>query len=124
MLDVIGASATASNAQDWYDIWRGSQEFKDIQREVDAIHSEGRNRPLVESSLHAEFATSWLNQMTQLFKRDALNHWRQPSYLLAKLLLNIIGGLFTGVSHMRMGEVSGELTLHFAFCKVHFLQVK
>jgi len=98
MLDVIGAGATAKSAQDWYDIWRCSPESNDVQKAIDGIHSEGRSRPAVERTLHTEFATSWLNQIIQLFKRDSLNHWRDPTYLMAKLILNIVGGLFIGVS--------------------------
>lgn len=96
MLDVIGAGATAASKQDWHEIWCGSKEAIRLQQEIDTIHSEGRNRPSVEATLHSQFATSWFYQMALLLKRDAEAHWRDPTYLLAKLALNVVGGLFIG----------------------------
>ncbi|KAF8156049.1 pleiotropic drug resistance ABC transporter [Crassisporium funariophilum] len=96
MLDVIGAGATATSVQNWYDIWQASPESKQIQQEIDTIHTEGRNRPAVQATIHAEFATPWLYQLWELLKRDAESHWRDATYLMAKLSLNVIGGLFIG----------------------------
>lgn len=96
MLDVIGAGATATSQQNWYEIWHASNESKQVQKEIATIHTEGRNRPAVEATLHSEFATSWVYQTAQLIKRDAEAHWRDPTYLMAKLVLNAVGGLFIG----------------------------
>jgi ATP-binding cassette subfamily G (WHITE) protein 2 (SNQ2) len=98
MLDVIGAGATASSTQDWHNIWRDSQAFRETQEEIDAIHPRECDRP--EGTRHSEFPTSWPSQTIQLFKRDTLSRWRNPTYLVAKLTLNILGGLFIGVSYM------------------------
>ncbi|KAJ3502427.1 hypothetical protein NLJ89_g8894 [Agrocybe chaxingu] len=57
MLDVIGAGATATSAQDWYALWKTSPEVKALQEELYSIHVEGRNRPAVEAAFHSEFAT-------------------------------------------------------------------
>jgi len=96
MLDVIGAGATATSAQNWYDIWQASPESKHVQQEIDAIHTEGRSRPPVQAEFHAEFASGWLFQTKELLMREAQANWRNPTYLMAKLGLNIIGGLFIG----------------------------
>ena len=92
MLDVIGAGATATSEQDWHDIWEHSKEAAELQREVDQIHDDGLNRPPVETTLHSEFAASWGYQTVELLIRAAQRHWRDPSYLLAKLVLNVVGG--------------------------------
>ncbi len=114
MLDVIGAGATATATQDWYvynyssstsadgdqqrhETWRNSPESKDTQHQLENMHAEGRGRPPVAATLHTEFATSWYNQFIVLLKRDMLFRWRDPTYLIAKLVLNIVGGLFIGV---------------------------
>jgi hypothetical protein len=68
-----------------------------LQRQIEGIHTEGRNRPPVEASLQTEFATSWGTQFVELLKREALFRWRDPTYLIAKLALNIAGGLLIGV---------------------------
>lgn len=101
MLDVIGAGATATSSQDWYQLWRASEESKQLQQEVDRIHSEGRNRPAVKTTFHTEFATSWMIQMKELLKRNFESYWREPTYLLAKLVLNIVGGLFIGFTFFK-----------------------
>ena len=96
MLDVIGAGATATTAQDWYGIWQTSPEASVTQDQIDAIHTEGRSRPAVETALHSEFATPWFVQVKELFVREAQAYWRDPTYLMAKFALNIIAGLFVG----------------------------
>jgi ATP-binding cassette, subfamily G (WHITE), member 2, SNQ2 len=96
MLDVIGAGATATSEQDWHRIWNDSKKTTELQRELENIHAEGRNRPAVEAVSHTEFVTSWFYQAGQLLKRDAEAHWRDPNYLMAKIVLNAFGGLFIG----------------------------
>jgi ATP-binding cassette subfamily G (WHITE) protein 2 (SNQ2) len=101
MLDVIGAGATATSEQNWYDIWKAAPESVAIQEEVDKIHTEGRSRPAVTTELHSEFATPWFYQAWQLLKRDAEAHWRDPTYIMAKLVLNAVGGLFIGFTFFK-----------------------
>ncbi|KAF9461727.1 pleiotropic drug resistance ABC transporter [Collybia nuda] len=101
MLDIIGAGATATSEQDWHAIWKKAPESTSVQQEIDAIHAEGRSRPAVEATLHSEFASSWGNQFFQLFNRGSRAHWRDPTYLFAKLILNIFGGLFIGFTFFK-----------------------
>ncbi|KAJ7856447.1 pleiotropic drug resistance ABC transporter [Mycena olivaceomarginata] len=71
MLDVIGAGATASSAQDW---------------EAGAV----------KATFTSDFAASWMAQAKTLLRRDFHFRWRDPTYLLAKLVLNIASGLLIG----------------------------
>ncbi|KAG0700795.1 ABC-2 type transporter-domain-containing protein [Suillus ampliporus] len=96
MLDTIGAGATASSSVDWHDIWRRSQEAGELQTQIDRIHADGRARPSVETERHTEFATSWIHQAVALTKRNFQAYWRNPTYLVAKIILNIAGGLLVG----------------------------
>ncbi|KDQ56593.1 hypothetical protein JAAARDRAFT_58879 [Jaapia argillacea MUCL 33604] len=98
MLDVIGAGATATSNIDWHNIWIHSNEFKALQQSLDQIHYEGRQRPPVEATFHSDFSTSWPYQLTQLVTRDSKAIWRDPTYIMSKLMLNIAGGLFVGFS--------------------------
>lgn len=100
MLDVIGAGATASSSKDWHEIWINSPEAKALQRELDDIHEHGRNRP-VATGIRTEFATSWVYQFKELALRDAEAHWRDPTYLVAKLVLNAVGGLIVGFTFFK-----------------------
>ncbi|KIM37032.1 hypothetical protein M413DRAFT_448754 [Hebeloma cylindrosporum] len=101
MLDVIGAGATATSEQDWYSIWKAAPESVAVQEEVEKIHVEGRSRPAVTTELLSEFATPWFYQTWQLLKRDFDAHWRDPTYIMAKLVLNAFGGLFIGFTFFK-----------------------
>lgn len=101
ILDVIGAGATATSELDWHAIWKSSRESADVQAGIDVIHAEGRKRPALEATFRSEFATSWLFQLKELFIRNALNYWRRPEYIFAKLVLNVIGGLFIGFTFFK-----------------------
>jgi ATP-binding cassette subfamily G (WHITE) protein 2 (SNQ2) len=115
ILDVIGAGATASSTLDWEAIWRNSSESAKAREELDRIHAEGRSRGAVKATFTAKYASTWIMQATSLLRRDFRFRWRdvcfppffglrfllilelQPTYLLAKLVLNIVAGLFIGV---------------------------
>jgi ATP-binding cassette subfamily G (WHITE) protein 2 (SNQ2) len=101
MLDVIGAGATAVSDRDWHDVWLNSAERKNLEADIEKIHTEGRTRPPVGATLKTQFATSWLYQTRALFKRQHLAYWRDSTYLLSKLSLNIIGGLFIGFTFFK-----------------------
>lgn len=96
MLDVIGAGATASSTIDWNTVWKRSFEATATAQEIQRIHHNGRNRPAVETNLHTEYSTSWLNQTITVARRTSASIWRNPTYVTAKLVLNICGGLFIG----------------------------
>ncbi|KAF8121914.1 pleiotropic drug resistance ABC transporter [Mycena galopus ATCC 62051] len=96
MLDVIGAGATASSTQDWEAVWRNSPESAKARAELERIHTEGRGRGAVKATFTSDYAASWSQQARSLLRRDFRFRWRDPTYLLAKLVLNIASGLFIG----------------------------
>lgn len=100
MLDVIGAGATASSAQNWYEVWKKAPESKQVQDELDQI-TTGNAGSAVSTELHSEFATMWGYQTWELLKRNMIAHWRNPTYLVAKLVLNAVGGLFIGFTFFK-----------------------
>ena len=101
MLDVIGAGATAKSAQDWYSIWKQSPQAAAVSLEIDTIVGEGRQRGAVQTELKTEFATSWSVQVKELLIRNIRAFWRNPTYLMAKLSLNILAGLFIGFTFFK-----------------------
>lgn len=96
ILDVIGAGATASTDTDWHSIWKSSPQAKAVDEELDILLEEGRKRQAINTEQHSEFSTSWIFQVKTLWERDIVRHWRDPTYLLAKLALNIVAALFIG----------------------------
>ncbi|KAF5374285.1 hypothetical protein D9758_004542 [Tetrapyrgos nigripes] len=109
MLDVIGAGAGHGNTNagtDWHKVWANSPESKELDQELDIILENGRKDSDVEGNQarrfnSGDFASSWYTQMTTLLKRDFQRHWRDPIYLMNKLMLNLVGGLFTGFTFFK-----------------------
>ncbi|KAH9945220.1 pleiotropic drug resistance ABC transporter [Epithele typhae] len=98
ILDAIGAGATANSTIEWHPAWKRSQEAIEVQRELEIVHAEGRAKPAVVARSQSDYSTSWLYQTGLLLRRDAAAHWRDPTYMLSKLMLNIAGALFIGFS--------------------------
>lgn len=94
MLDVIGAGATSKT--NWHNVWILSNECKALEDQLQKILYDGRKRPPVETQSKSDFSTTWLYQLYSLTKRGYKAYHRNPTYVMAKLLLNIAGGLFIG----------------------------
>ena len=117
MLDVIGAGATATSTIDWGDVWNNSKEASRVQEEIEQIHREGRQRPPVETLHRHTFATSWWHQLRFLTKRAFQSYWRNPTYLMAKMVLNIAAGLFLGFTFWKAkGTLQGTQNKLFVRC--------
>ncbi|KAI0703005.1 pleiotropic drug resistance ABC transporter [Cytidiella melzeri] len=101
ILQVIGAGATATADRDWYEIWKGSREAAQLQQEIDDIHAEGRQHPPVGTTLDRKFATSWFHQVATLTHRNMQSYWRDPTYIVSKIALNIVAGLFVGFTFFK-----------------------
>jgi len=104
MLEVVGAGATAVAKQNWYEVWLNASECKQLHADLEHIHTEGRKQPPVGSTLHGAYATPWLFQTKTLLRRQYASYWRNPTYLMSKLTLNIIGGLFIGFTFFKSGS--------------------
>ncbi|TFK72114.1 hypothetical protein BDN72DRAFT_957578 [Pluteus cervinus] len=124
MLDIIGAGANATASSDWNKIWRDSHEADQLQEEIEAIHVEGRKRPPPEAAFCSEFATSWWNQLVTLYQRDARTYWRDTTYTIAKLVLNIMFGLYVGFTFFHSKSTQqGTQNKLFAIFMVTILSV-
>ena len=101
ILDVIGAGATANSEADWHGKWKSSPQAKAVDAELDALLEDGRKRHAVDTEQHSEFSTLWIFQVKTLWEREVVRHWRDPTYMLAKLALNIVAGLFIGFTFFK-----------------------
>lgn len=118
ILTSIGAGATATSTIDWHEVWLNSPEADELEKEIEEIHIEGRSRPPVETAQKHEFATPWFYQMSLLFRRECEAHWRDPTYLMAKIALNIVAGLFIGFTFFKAKD-SIQGTQNHLFVRVH-----
>ena len=101
MLDVVGAGATATTDRDWNDVWLKSSLCKRELETLERNHEEGRKHPPVGATFDGVFATPWASQVAALVVRQHQYYWRAPTYLISKLMLNVIGGLFIGFTFFK-----------------------
>lgn len=101
MLGVVNAGQN-DKGMDWFDIWKQSDESKQVQTELNRIHAEKeKQEPASDEDTalsHSEFAMPIWFQITQVTYRVFQQYWRMPSYVLAKWGLGIASGLFIGFS--------------------------
>jgi hypothetical protein len=101
MLDVVNAQ-TNPQGEDWFDVWKQSNESQMVQAEIDRIHKEKQNQGGSESEdssvTRSEFAMPFWFQLYQVTYRVFQQYWRMPSYIISKWGLGIAAGLFIGFS--------------------------
>ncbi|KAF7439739.1 hypothetical protein PC9H_000075 [Pleurotus ostreatus] len=104
MLEVIGAGATAVSDRDWNKTWIKTEGAKGLEADLDKIHADGRQQSPVDTTLSSTHAASFAYQLKELTARQYVSYWRNPPYLMSKLTLNIIGGLFIGFTFFNAGD--------------------
>lgn len=103
ILEVIGAGATASTSQNWFDVWQSSSERVKAEQKIDQLIAEGhakaplsKDDPANSKELKLKYAASIFSEMKYVTWRTALAFWRNPEYIMAKNMLMVINGLFIG----------------------------
>ncbi|KGO66421.1 CDR ABC transporter [Penicillium italicum] len=100
MLGIVNAGKN-DKGQDWFDVWKQSNESTQVRTELERIHNEKANEPSGaddSSQGHSEFAMPFWFQLNQVTYRVFQQYWRMPSYIMAKWGLGIVSGLFIGFS--------------------------
>ncbi|RGP80689.1 atpase [Fusarium longipes] len=98
MLEIVN-NATSSKGEDWHTVWKGSQERVDVEAEVERIHSTMSSKaPEDDAASHAEFAMPFSAQLREVTIRVFQQYWRMPAYIMSKLILGTVAGLFVGFS--------------------------
>ena len=84
MLTMVGAGPTGKSTQDWHDVWKSSQEAKDVQLELDRIQQEMGSKADTDTSSESksEFAMPFAIQLYEVTKRVFEQYWRTPGSFL------------------------------------------
>ncbi|GJC88861.1 ZEB2-regulated ABC transporter 1 [Colletotrichum liriopes] len=104
MLEVIGAAPKAHTDIDWPTVWRESEEYQIVQRELGRLseHANDKDtRSVTENhdpSAYAEFAADFRVQIHEVTKRVFQQYWRSPSYIFSKSVLTFGSALFIGLT--------------------------
>ncbi|OAQ63731.1 ABC transporter CDR4 [Purpureocillium lilacinum] len=100
MLEAIGAAPGSVSDVDWFEVWRNSPEFDEVQKELERLKALGDGQEAIhakEETEYDEFAAPLLTQMYTVTKRAFEQYWRTPVYIYAKMALGIGVALFIGL---------------------------
>ncbi|PSK43144.1 Brefeldin A resistance protein [Elsinoe australis] len=111
MLEVIGAAPGSHTDIDWPATWRSSPEYQEVQRELSQLKDERSQLPVEsnDKNSYRQFAAPFLSQYWEVQKRVFEQHWRTPSYIVAKFALVTFVGLFIGFSFFKARNTSQGL---------------
>ncbi|KAG0690851.1 ATP-binding cassette transporter snq2 [Pichia californica] len=101
ILDVIGAGATASVENDWFDIWSNSEECHNVSTEIDQLIQKGlsiKDSDENNKEFNTKYATSYQYQFRQVLHRSFIQIFRSVRYIMPKFVLTLLGGLLIGFS--------------------------
>lgn len=101
---MIGAGASAKTDKDWSGLWNESDEAKRVQEQIDKFHDEKKNKASQADESPDSgrgYAAPMFVQFGIVLKRVFQHYNRDPTYVLAKLMLNIVAGLFIGFRSAR-----------------------
>jgi ABC-type multidrug transport system permease subunit len=99
MLKMVGAGATGKSTKDWHEVWKNSEQAKDVQKELEHIKQEMGSKQVEQNKgTHTEFAMPFTNQLYEVTVRVFQQYWRTPGYIYSKILLGVASALFIGFS--------------------------
>jgi ATP-binding cassette, subfamily G (WHITE), member 2, PDR len=93
MLEAIGAAPGSHTDIDWFQTWRESPEYEQVQEELEVTKEDRAPLPppgTNNKTDYLEFAAPAWTQYLEVQKRVFTQYWRTPSYIYSKMLLCII----------------------------------
>lgn len=104
MLEVVGAAPGSHANQDYYEVWRNSDEYKAVRQELDQMERELPSKTtslMDDAEKHKLYATSLFYQIKLVCLRLFQQYYRSPGYLWAKFALTIFDNLFIGFTFFK-----------------------
>ncbi|PVH71205.1 putative ABC multidrug transporter, partial [Cadophora sp. DSE1049] len=103
ILETVAAGASVLSKHDWPDIWKSSDQFRDVKAEQDRIHHEMSSMSIISRNGgdKGEFAMPLYVQIIYTMVRVFQQYWRTPSYIWGKILLIGVSALFIGFSFFK-----------------------
>ena len=115
ILDAIGAGATAVTDKDWAKLYRESHLAAELDGKLKDIVARREIAPATDEHAKAqnerEFAQPVGIQILVTTYRLLVTYWRNPWYLIGKISLNLIAGLFIGSSFWNQGQNESNAAL-------------
>lgn len=116
MLEIVNKGKN-DQGQDWFDVWKHSEQAQGVQREIDEIHEEKKHETLdiAKETGGGAYAMPLTAQIWECTNRAFQQYWRMPSYVLAKFGLCTVASLFIGFSFFQANTTqAGMQTVIFS----------
>ncbi|SJM81709.1 probable protein SNQ2 [Zygosaccharomyces bailii] len=107
ILEAIGAGATASVEEDWHEIWRNSEESQEVDDKIKKLIEEPSSMAFNDTQLvdkPSKYATDYFFQFKHAWLRTNVMFWRDKQYLMSKMMLQVVSGLYIGWTFFNPGE--------------------
>ncbi|KAG7660526.1 uncharacterized protein J8A68_005945 [[Candida] subhashii] len=102
MLQVVGAAPGSHAKQDYFEVWRNSTEYQEIQNTLDEMERELVKLPRIEDpEAHLKYAVPLWKQYLLVSHRAIISDWRSPNYIYSKFLSTTADALFNGFSFFK-----------------------
>jgi len=105
MLEAIGAGNPDYKGQDWGDVWASSPEHTQRSEEIQSMISDRRSASTTRATDDdREYAMPLSTQVYSVVKRSFTSYWRTPEYVVGKMFLHILTGLFNSFTFYHIGD--------------------
>ncbi|KAI5909994.1 Multidrug resistance protein CDR1, partial [Candida parapsilosis] len=102
MLQVVGAAPGSHAKHNYFEVWRNSQEYQDVRKEIATMETELSKLPRDEDpEAKHTYATPLWKQYLIVTWRAIVQDWRSPGYIYSKAFLVISSALFNGFSFFK-----------------------
>ena len=104
MLEVIGAGDPNYKGKDWGDVWANSSAHSDRSREIEEMIEQRKHvEPSQTLKDDREYAMPLSVQTMTVVRRAFVSYWRTPNYIVGKMILHIMTGLFNCFTFYHLG---------------------
>ena len=102
MLQVVGAAPGSHAKYDYFEIWKNSKEYAQVQKELDTMVDELSKLPRDnDPETQFRYAAPIWKQYLIATRRTMVQNWRSPGFIYAKFILVILASLFNGFSFFK-----------------------
>ncbi|WFD34808.1 hypothetical protein MCUN1_001652 [Malassezia cuniculi] len=113
ILEVIGAGATATTDKDWHQLFKESELNTQLHQDLKKLMVARPDHVDEDMTARAarEYAQPYMVQFKEVMKRCWISYWRNPVYVLTKLVINLVSGLVVGSSFWAQGSIQTKIAL-------------
>ncbi|RCK57807.1 Multidrug resistance protein CDR2 [Candida viswanathii] len=102
MLEIVGAAPGSHAKQDYFEVWRNSEEYQAVRNEISRMETELAKLPRNEDpEALLKYAAPVWKQYLLVSWRAIVQDWRSPGYIYSKFFLVIVSSIFIGFSFFK-----------------------